>query len=136
MTLSVLPLMNRAGTLHMLEDDARWWVTRLTRARQQGRLVRHYLEVRYEDLVREPEPTLRQKFAFLDLPWDPAVVQYHELSPGSSAGERNPHPLVSDSPALQTTAVLPDPAQIGRWATQSSRGVFGFHLDKAAPDLT
>jgi hypothetical protein len=35
-----------------------------------------YLEVRYEDLVGEPEKTLRELLTFLDEPWDPSVLEH------------------------------------------------------------
>lgn len=35
-----------------------------------------YHEVRYEDLVNEPEKTLRELLAFLDEPWDQAVLSH------------------------------------------------------------
>jgi len=31
----------------------------------------------YEDMVADPEATLRPLFAFLDEPWDPAVLEHH-----------------------------------------------------------
>ena len=34
-----------------------------------------YYELRYEDLVRSPEPTLRALMAFLDIPWDDSLLQ-------------------------------------------------------------
>jgi Flp pilus assembly protein TadD len=38
-----------------------------------------FLDVDYETLVAEPEPTLRRVLAFLGLPWDPAVLAFHEV---------------------------------------------------------
>jgi hypothetical protein len=35
-------------------------------------------ELRYEDLVREPEARLRPLFAFLGEPWEPGVLRFHE----------------------------------------------------------
>jgi hypothetical protein len=35
-----------------------------------------YHEVRYEALVAEPEPRLRELFAFLGEDWDPAVLEF------------------------------------------------------------
>jgi len=35
-------------------------------------------EVRYEDLVSKPEPTLRALIEFLDEPWDDIVLRYNE----------------------------------------------------------
>ena len=38
----------------------------------------HCLRVRYEDLVTDPEPVLRQALAFLDLPWDPTCLDFQQ----------------------------------------------------------
>jgi hypothetical protein len=38
---------------------------------------RRYLEVRYERLVEEPEATLREVCSFLELAFDPAMLEYH-----------------------------------------------------------
>lgn len=35
-------------------------------------------ELRYESLVSEPEATIRHLLTFLDLPWDPACLDFHE----------------------------------------------------------
>lgn len=42
-----------------------------------------YFELRYEDVVREPEPTLRRVFEFLEEPWDPIVLNFHEVQSAS-----------------------------------------------------
>jgi hypothetical protein len=59
------------------------WRGRILRAREQARRLDGYLEVRYEDLVTDTEPTLRRVCEFIELPWDPAVLRYYER-----AGER------------------------------------------------
>jgi len=51
----------------------------------QTRLMRHWQsalplpihELRYESLVESPEPEARRLFAFLDLPWEPACLEFH-----------------------------------------------------------
>ena len=51
------------------------WADGLEAAQQQ--MARHdgqWLEVRYEDLVTRPEDVLGQICAFVDIPWDPAVL--------------------------------------------------------------
>ena len=37
-----------------------------------------FLRVRYEELVSEPEATLKQTLAFLDLPWNPNCLDFHK----------------------------------------------------------
>ena len=36
-----------------------------------------YMEIRYEDLVADPEPVLRQVADFVDLPWSRRMLEYH-----------------------------------------------------------
>lgn len=38
----------------------------------------HFLRVRYEDLITDPEPVLKEALAFLDLPWDRACLDFHQ----------------------------------------------------------
>lgn len=64
-----------------VRDAADRWARRIRKARRQGARVRHYLEVRYEDLVLDPEPTLRRVCDYVDLPWDPRMLAYHERAP-------------------------------------------------------
>jgi hypothetical protein len=64
------------------------------------RLVSHWkqsvgkswLTVGYEDLVRNPEPTMRELVAHCDLPWSDDFLQFHNLAQpltSASAGQVN-----------------------------------------------
>ncbi len=53
------------------------WAKRIRQARAQGETLGGYLEVRYEDLVTDTEPTLRQVCRFCELEFDPAMLDYH-----------------------------------------------------------
>jgi hypothetical protein len=57
---------------------ARRWKRRVLRARRDGGRLRYYLEARYEDLVTDPEPTLRRICEFVELDYDPVMLDYHE----------------------------------------------------------
>jgi tetratricopeptide (TPR) repeat protein len=54
--------------------------------RQHRQLMEHWrkhlplqlFELRYEQLVREPEPTLRRLLEFCGLAWDPGLLRFHE----------------------------------------------------------
>jgi Sulfotransferase family len=53
------------------------WRAEVVAARQLGtRVGPRYLEVRYERLVAEPEETLRAVCAHIDLPFEPAMLDY------------------------------------------------------------
>jgi hypothetical protein len=62
------------------ERTARTWRDRILEARRQGERVPHYLEIRYEDLILDTEPTLRRVIDFIELPWDHAMLDYYERS--------------------------------------------------------
>lgn len=66
-------------------EQAARWVKRIGKSREQARELGggRYIEVRYEDLVRDPEATLRRICEFVELDWDPEVLDYHRR-----AGER------------------------------------------------
>jgi Sulfotransferase family len=56
---------------------AREWSGMLSLARRQAGELDHYIEIRYEDLVCEPESVLRELCEFLELEWEPAMLDYH-----------------------------------------------------------
>jgi hypothetical protein len=76
--VSVRDLWFRPGDT--VEACARDWITRLARTRDLGAGVQHYLEVRYETLVRDPGPTLEEICRFLDLRFEPEMLSYYRRS--------------------------------------------------------
>ena len=56
-----------------------------------------YLEVRYEDIVNEPEPTLRRVCEFIGEDWTPALLEFHLQDEAS----RDPRKFVSNLAATQ-----------------------------------
>jgi Sulfotransferase family len=62
------------------------WRREVAGARRFGReaAAGRYLEVRYEDLVAEPEPTLRALCDFVGLEFDPAMLRY-QRDPGAKS---------------------------------------------------
>jgi hypothetical protein len=55
---------------------AREWVDHVSAGRAAARSVRRYLEVRYEDLVRQPETELKRVCAYLSLAYEPGMLDY------------------------------------------------------------
>lgn len=74
-----------------VEEAAVWWRVRVEAAREGGALLgpRRYTEVRFEDLAAAPDLELGRVTDFFEIPWDPAMLRYHDQS---SAGilERMP----------------------------------------------
>jgi len=67
------------GTEKPIGDVADLWKRRISNARKQAKRLRgRYLEVRYEDLVTEPEAQLRRIGELIELDFDPAMLSYRE----------------------------------------------------------
>lgn len=74
-----------------LVTAALWWEDMVLCGREAGERLGSalYRELRYEDLVGDPEAQCRALCGFLDLPYDPAMLRFHEgrtrTAPGLSA---------------------------------------------------
>jgi len=77
---------------------AKRWRQRIERAREQAPRLRHYTEVRYEDLVLETEPTLRRICEFAELDFEPAMLDYHERADDRLAEMRRDLPARGQRP--------------------------------------
>ncbi len=78
-----LSQLERGSDHPTVTRHAKRWKRRVEIGRTQGAEAEHYMEVRYEDLVTDPEPELRRICDFAELDFDPATLDYHE-----SAGDR------------------------------------------------
>ena len=58
--------------------EAKTWMRRIEGAREQARAVEHYAEFRYEDLIADAEPVLRDVCDLVELGFDPVMLDYHE----------------------------------------------------------
>ncbi len=105
------------------------WQKRVRKARAKGAELDHYLEIRYESLVREPESTLRHVCEFIELDWDPALLDYHRRSEERLAeldrdipawGKKLPRSAESRMALHQQTTKPPDTARIDRWRDELS----------------
>jgi len=109
-----------------IEEAATWWAALIRRARRDAESIDHYLEVRYEDLVREPERTLRQVCAFIALDFDACMLAYHTRSAkrlsemrGEGVGQRGR--AVPPAQRREVHALTQEPPRhdrIGRWRRQ------------------
>ena len=78
-------------------DFACHWHFEIRAARRLGETVGRgrYLELRYEDLVAEPERTLREVCAFAGLGYEPEMLEYHH---GVDASTLEDHPRLAQPP--------------------------------------
>ena len=56
---------------------AAYWAANIQQIRAQSPGPKRYLELRYEDLVSNPEGAMRTVLGWLNEPWDPAVLAHH-----------------------------------------------------------
>jgi Sulfotransferase family len=98
-----------------LASATRLWAHRVSRGRAAGASLGEdrYLECRLEDLLADLEGTLRAMCTFVDLPYDDAMLRYHERDPMTVAG-------VGDRYYHQN-AMKPPTEGLRDWRTQMSR---------------
>ena len=109
-------------------DAARLWKKRVSWARYQARNLEQYMEVFYEDLILDTEPTLRRVCEFIELGFDPAMLDYHEQAEQRLAekardlpkpgGRAQPAEARMASHALATAP--PQSDRVGRWKREMS----------------
>ncbi len=64
-----------------IETLAEYWMTCVTTARRQAAQCRHYLELRFEELVQDTDAVLARVCRFIDLAYSPEMVTYHRRTP-------------------------------------------------------
>jgi hypothetical protein len=70
-----------------------FWRDRVSRGRAGGKRVgpQRYREIRYEDLVAEPDTVLKDVCEFFELPYEPSMLEYHERADEVLDGLRYTH---------------------------------------------
>jgi hypothetical protein len=107
-------------------DAAIFWLWRVREMRQQAEFLPHYLEVRYEDLVRDPEAVLRAIADFIDLPFHPAQLDSHRRAKerlSEITGRHAKGRLVSAEERIRIhtrTLRPPDVSRVDRWKKEMS----------------
>ena len=68
------------GWADTIEEAAMHWRLRVTRGRRAGRALPsgRYLELRYEDLVRDPDTQLRALCSTIELPFSTAMLDHSD----------------------------------------------------------
>jgi Sulfotransferase family len=94
---------------HTAGQFAARWRTEILAARRLGRHAEsRYLELRYEDLVAEPERELRRICEHVSLPWEPGMLDHTRVSDAANMPEH------------RNLAQPPTPG-LRDWRTQMSR---------------
>jgi hypothetical protein len=101
-----------------------------------------YLEIRYEDLVTDAETVLRKVCAFIDLPFEEAMLHYYERAPGRLKQHATMHDasggvLVTHEQRVKQDKLLMEPPRkdrISHWKTEMTSEEQG-EFRAAAGDL-
>jgi Sulfotransferase family len=110
-------------------DLARRWVTRVAKAREDAADLDGYLELRYEDLVTDPEPDLRKACELIELDYDPAMLDYHRHAVDRLQEMAGELPAVAGRPARpagervaahEMATKPPTSERIARWKQEMS----------------
>ena len=128
-----------SGNLPKLILDWRW---KTTIAHKVGSVLgNNFLEIRYEDLVRQPEQVLRRICSFIDETYDQAMLSYSDEAQN-----------VVPSASLKwhrNSIRPPDPSRLDRWKTDLARAervlfeqlagdtldLFGYEREHLAPTM-
>ena len=99
------------------------WVRRVEAARAAGAGEEDFLEIRYEDLVRRPEEVLRRVCTHLELPFDPAMLDYPRQAERRLSALPDRLAIPGGPVVLRAERIVrhrfllqaPAPERIGRW---------------------
>jgi len=122
-----------------IDDAALLWRRRVSAGRRAGPRLGpgRYREVRYEDLVAEPERVVRELCAFLDLTWDDRVLSYHERAGEVIAATRFPaaHGRLAQppTPGLRDWRRELSAAEVARFEAIAGRELEAAGYERAAP---
>jgi hypothetical protein len=139
--LSLRPLWFAPG--RDMKTLALFWRQRVESGRAAGARARAYLEVRYENLVRDPRSVLEPVCAFLELDFDPAMLRYWERTPERLKEHRTRY-LLDGSVAVtheqrleqqRLTMQPPIPARIARWKVEMTAAEQAEFLESAGDTL-
>jgi hypothetical protein len=111
-----------------VEDRARSWRETVEAARRQAPAGDGYMEVRYEDLVRDPRPVLARVCDRLELAFEEQMTAYHtrsseRLREHEARYHADGSVRVSKAQRLdqqRRTQLPPDPSRAGRWRREMS----------------
>jgi LPS sulfotransferase NodH len=110
---------------------AKRWRKRIERAREEGPGLPGYLEVRYEDLVADPEPALKRVCELIELDLDPAMLSHHERADEGLGELDRDLPARGDLPEQPAEARLAPHVLVTRPPTQERIGVWRREMTEA-----
>jgi hypothetical protein len=104
-------------------QSARLWRNRIRKARKMAPSINHYMEIKFEDLVADTEGVLRRVCEFVELDFDPVMLDYHERAEGRLAEKarelprrnRPPQPAAARLESHRLAKEPPRSDRVGMW---------------------
>jgi hypothetical protein len=104
-------------------ESARLWRNRIRKARKMAPSVEHYMEIHFEELVADTEGVLRRICEFIELDFDPAMLDYHERAEERLAEKarelprknRPPQPAAARLESHRLAKEPPRSDRVGMW---------------------
>jgi hypothetical protein len=104
-------------------ESARLWRNRIRKAHRVAPSIHHYREVHFEELVSDTEGVLRRVCDFVELDFDPVMLDYHERAEGRLAEKarelprknRPPQPAEARLESHRLAKEPPRSDRIGMW---------------------
>jgi Sulfotransferase family len=104
-------------------ESARLWRNRIRKARKQAPKIDHYVEIHFEDLISDTEGVLRRVCDFVELDFDPVMLDYHERAEGRLAEKarelprrnRPPQPAEARLESHRLAKEPPRSDRVGMW---------------------
>jgi hypothetical protein len=75
-----LSLMEVSWGPSTISEAAELWVELIASARRKAGRLPHYIELRYEDLIADPEPVVREACELAELEFELAMLSYHDAA--------------------------------------------------------
>lgn len=109
-------------------EQARGWCEKIRESKRQAQNVRHYMEVRYEDLIRDTRKELEAICQFIDLPYHVMMESYHltaqeRIAEFGDRHDENGEIIVKKEQYTtihRLTSYPPDLSRIQRWKSEMS----------------
>jgi Sulfotransferase family len=104
-------------------QSARLWRNRIRKARKVAPSINHYAEIKFEDLVADTEGVVRRVCEFIELDFDPVMLDYHERAEERLAEKarelprknRPPQPAAARLESHRLAKEPPRSDRVGMW---------------------
>jgi hypothetical protein len=116
---------------------ALWWERSVRLGREAGAALGHdlYLELSYDDLVAGPEEGCAALCAFLDLPFDPGMLRFHDGRTRRSPGVPSKRQWLPPTPGLRDWRAQMAPGDVERFEAAAGDLIDELGYARGAPSI-